>query len=342
MMEMTWESLDWGALDRLREQFLSEKESRASYWTSRSDLASYDFTYARRIAWKWDAALRELRDRGWSPPREPVLDWGCGSGAAGRRVVEFFGADRFTALQVFDRSRLAMEYAAEAGRAAFPGLPVEPAQAAVLEGEGPAGVLVLSHVLNELPESSRRRLVALIRRASAVLWVEPGTHAASRALIAMRERLLDEFDMIAPCTHRAPCGMLAPGCERHWCHHFAPPPRGLMADSNWVRFARRAGIDLRSLPYSFLAMERRRTAAEAAAMAAAGEREGWSRVIGEPRRYKGFAKVLSCQHDGIRELTVRERDAPGVADRLEEGAGGVFRWTLSGDRVVGAERIGPM
>src|SRR5437773_8758535 len=34
-----------------------------------------------------------------------------GSGIAGRRVVEFFGPEHFTALHVFDRSPLAVEFA---------------------------------------------------------------------------------------------------------------------------------------------------------------------------------------------------------------------------------------
>ena len=32
-------------------------------------------------------------------------------------------------------------------------------------------------------------------------------------------------------------------------------------DSNWVKFGQRAGIDLRSLPYCFLALDRRVPAA---------------------------------------------------------------------------------
>ena len=70
---VTWETLDWTALDRLRDTFLGGRPGGAAYWTSRSDLENYDFTFAHRIAWKWDAVLRELKLRGWTPPSDVLL-----------------------------------------------------------------------------------------------------------------------------------------------------------------------------------------------------------------------------------------------------------------------------
>src|SRR5579859_1535396 len=122
---MNAEKLDWAALDRLREGFLGGAAAGGPYWRSRGDLAAYDATYGERIGWKWDAVLRELRLRGWAPPAgAAVLDWGCGSGVAGRRVVAFFGAENFSALHLHDHSPLALEFAADAARRAFPGLAV--------------------------------------------------------------------------------------------------------------------------------------------------------------------------------------------------------------------------
>jgi hypothetical protein len=261
-----------GALDRLRETFLTG--STGDYWRSRSDLDNYDFTYAQRIAWKWNAVLAELKRLNWMPPADAILDWGCGSGIAGRVVQEFFG---IKTRRVFDRSELAMNFA---GGERW-------------QGESP-GLLVLSHVLNEIQE-----LPAAIEKADAVLWVEPGTFADSHALIAAREKLREHFHIVAPCTHREACGITG----RDWCHFFADPPKGIMADSNWVRFAQRAGIDLRSLPYSYLVLDRRPVTSDG------------SRVIGEPRRYKGYAKVLGCDAIGVREVMVQKRDTPLKAIR---------------------------
>jgi hypothetical protein len=330
---LTWETLDWPALDRLRETFLASRSGGGAYWNSLSDLANYDFTYAQRIAWKWDAVLHELRQRGWTPPPGPLLDWGCGSGIAGRRVLGFFGADSFKRLRLFDRSALAMEFAAEAAHAVFPRLDVE----ACAESEiGAPGTLILSHVLNELDETGGRALRKVIDCAEAVLWVEPGTHADSRALIALREPLREQFQVIAPCTHQAGCGLLTPGNARHWCHHFAAPPAGIMADSNWVRFAQRSGLDLRSLPYSFLVLERKGLRAPTPGLLS----DGWSRVLAEARVYKGFAKVLSCQRDGVRELELQKRVTPKVHRAFKDGgAPSLWRWKEESGRIVELESI---
>lgn len=320
LRRIDWESLDWAALDRLRERFLSAQPGGENYWTSRSDLENYEITFAQRIGWKWDAVLRELRQRGWTPPSNSILDWGCGSGIAGRCFVEAFDPKMFKVLHVFDRSPCAMEYTIERARREFPDLRAEPR----IPGESePPGTLLVSHVLNELDESGGRALRLAIDRADAVLWVEPGTYADSRSLIAMREALQESFHVIAPCTHQSACGMTVPENERHWCHHFARPPAGIMADSNWVRFAQRAGIDLRSLPYSFLVLERKGIRDPVPGLLP----DGYSRIIGEPRFYKGYAKVFSCRDSGVGDVTLQKRDRPELFKLLKStGAAGVQCW----------------
>ena len=326
---MNLDALDWAALDRLRETFLRGVPAGSSYWRSRSDLACYDCTFGERIGWKWDAVLRELKLRGWSPPAGPLLDFGCGSGIAGRRVVTAFGAAHFTGLAVHDRSALAEEFAVARAREEFPGLAVTRSPREQLSGEVSPGMLVVSHVVNELPANQRRQLLALAERAAAVLWVEPGTHADSRELIAVREALRGQFTVVAPCTHCEGCGLLASENERHWCHHFASPPPGIFADSGWTRFAQRAGIDLRSLPYSFLVLDRR---------AAAPSPPDLFRMLGAARHYKGYAKALGCTAAGVRELMIQKRDAPELFKALKDvAAPSLFRWSVAGDRVRAGE-----
>jgi ribosomal protein RSM22 (predicted rRNA methylase) len=329
---VTWETLDWPALDRLRERFLAGRPADGSYWSSRSEVASYDFTFGERIRWKWEAVLRELAQRGWKPPPGPLLDWGCGSGVAGRCVLEFLEPSARGTLRVFDQSRLAADFASASARQAFPAVTIEAVSMAELEALASPGTVLISHVLNELTEEGGRTLRRILDRAEAILWVEPGTQADSRALIAMRESLRGEFQLIAPCPHQEACGLLAAGNARHWCHHFAEPPVGLMADSNWVRFSQRAGIDLRRVPYSFLVLER------------AGRPEprpgrleaGWSRVLGEPRVYKGFCKILSCQAHGVSELELQKRVAPDIFTQFKNGAaGGLWRCEVREGRIVG-------
>ena len=318
------DTLDWAALDRLRETFLQGKSASAgAYWHSRSDLANYDATFGERIGWKWDAVLRELRLRGWQPPPGPVLDFGCGSGVAGLRVIAAFGAERFTKLFVHDRSALAEEFALFRAREEFSTLATARLARAELATLELPGTLVVSHVLNELPDNQRRQLLALARRAQAVIWVEPGTHADSGELIAVREALREEFVVVAPCTHCEACGLLAPGNERHWCHNFAPPPPAIFADSGWTRFARRAGIDLRSLPYSFLVLERKPGSPDCPPPP-----PGVSRMLGIPRLYKGYLKLYDCSSTSVRELMLHKRDLPELFASLadESEAVPLFQW----------------
>ncbi len=333
---MTWEQLDWAALDRLRDLFLAGQAASGPYWKTRGELASYDLTYGERIGWKWDAVLAELDRRRWRPPAPglAVLDWGCGAGVAGRRVVRWLGAERVSVLRLWDYSALAADYAVDAAREQFPALRIEHVTPGYLAGSEPVGVLVISHVLNELPASELLALRGLAERAAAILWVEPGTAEVSRALIDIREQLRDRFRVIAPCTHQEGCGLLAPENARHWCHHFAAPPSEIFADSDWARFGRRAGIDLRSLPYSFLVLAEQPPGVTPAADLA--------RVIGAPRVYKGFARVLSCERDGVRELTVQKRDAPALYRQFKRPEGAlVYAWRRDGDRILGGERLHP-
>ncbi len=328
---MDWEQLDWTILERLREKFLSGTAAAGPYWESAADLATYDATYGARIGWKWDAVLSELRLRRWRSTggsagsgRVTVLDWGCGSGVAGRRVTDFLGAGNVAALQLWDHAPAAVSFAAARARQVFPSLEVQTWQ----DTGGPVDVLVLSHVLNELPPAAVAHLRHLIGRAGSVLWVEPGTHETSRHLQAWREEWRGEFQVVAPCPHAGPCGLLMPGHERHWCHHFAPPPPGIFADGNWVRFGQRAGIDLRSLPYSFLVLDR----------AAPAPPAGVARVIGRADVSKVGARVLSCEAATTAELTVPKRSAAALVRQLDRAKGPLlYRWRREADRVTGGE-----
>lgn len=327
---MTWEELDWKILERLRGGFLGGSAAEGPYWKSEADLAHYDFTFARRIGWKWEAVLKELALRGWTPRGGTLLDWGCGSGIASRKTLAAFGSERFDSLLLWDHSPLAVSYAEEAVRKNHPSLNVCAVTPGFLSSASPIGLLVVSHVLNELSEEALAELRRLILRAEAVLWVEAGTHEVSRGLQTVRDSLRETFSVVAPCTHQEACGLLAEGNERHWCHFFAHPPSEIYGDPNWVRFGQRAGIDLRSLPYAFLALEKK----------GAGKPtdEGLSRVIGRPEFFKPYARFLNCDASGIAELEVPKRAASSLYKELERSKGPlVRRWQREGDKVLGGE-----
>jgi hypothetical protein len=160
-----WSAAELATLRRLRGGFLHGTAGEKDYWHSPEDLALYDSTFAERIGWKWDAVLRELVHRGWKPESRRVLDWGCGSGVASRRVLAQWSV--FESLTLHDRSLAAMEFSAEKIGSEFPSVKVQRGEQ-ISEGT----LLILSHVLNELSDEARDRLLALARCADEILWVE--------------------------------------------------------------------------------------------------------------------------------------------------------------------------
>ena len=313
------------ALAALRARFLDGSNAGGGYWKSAADLALYDASFGERIGWKWDAVLGELNARGWRPAAKHVVDWGCGSGIAGRRVLAAW--DGFESLTLTDVSAFAMRFAESRARETFPRLHVRTTAHAAAATAG--SLLLVSHVLNETDDAAAHRLIGAARRAEEILWVEAGTHADSRRLIAVREELRAEFDIVAPCTHAARCGMLVPENAAHWCHHFANAPSEASRDARWAQFGRELGIDMRSLPYSFLVLARRG--------ARAPEERGLSRIIGRPRDEKGHFDVLSCSEEGVEDLMAQKRDVPELSKQLRKGrAPAVQRWTRDGRRITGA------
>ena len=334
------QQLDWSALDRLRALFLARDAAAAGpYWQNRATLAAYDATYAERIGWKWDALLRELRLRRWAPPAGTVLlDYGCGSGVAGRRVLAAFGAERFAGLALHDHSPEAVAFAADRAVNEFPALP-----RVAFDPASPAQpfTLVVSHVLNELPAPAREELVALAAGATAVIWLEPGTHADSRALAAVRDALRARHRIIAPCTHRENCPLFAEANAREWCHFFAEPPPGVQNSSDWVRFAQRAGVDLRSQAYSCLVLESGTgvppvvsgsplASAPVLRIPSVSDSESGSsppaprspllpaRALGRPEVFKPYARLLACDATGLHWLELPKRVDPALVKRLDK------------------------
>ena len=284
---------DWNTLDELRASYLDGTAGAADYWTSDSLLRGYDATFARRIAWKWHWVLKELDRVGWTPPAGPVFDYGCGTGVAVREVAAKYGP--FAEVALHDRSPRALKFATEAMRREFPSTTVTP------RAPESCGLLIVSHVLTELDDAGTAALLQEANKAEAVIFVEPGTRDASRKLISLREKLVESFHPVAPCVHRAACGILSADNERHWCHFFATPPNAVFTDSNWVHFGKIMGIDLRSLPLSFLVLDRRGPAALP---------PGAVRVLGGPRTYKGHLLLQGCDASGVQERRLTKRHHP--------------------------------
>lgn len=315
---------DLACLHALRDELLSiEGRSPGTpaprYWLSTRDFELYDEFFAARIGWKWDAVLDELAMRGRSRPAAQILDWGCGTGIASRRwLARHGGAER---LVLWDRDADARAFARERVVAEHPDLDVVEAARPPEDTDGEIDLLLVSHVLDELEEGEVDGVLALARRARAVVWVEPGSRVTSRRLSGLRDELVPDLDVLAPCTHRAACGMLAEGKDRHWCHFFARPAPEAFTDGRWVEFGRELGVDLRSVPYSFLALAR------------AGEfevEEAGARLLGRPRVQRGRALLDVCDADGVHDVAMLQRLDKPLFKQLEKTAGET--WVLDLER----------
>ncbi len=297
---------DWQRLRALRDRFLSD--ASGEYWTAR-DLELYDATFAQRIGWKWDGALRKIAETGWRPASTRLLDWGCGTGIATRAVADWAGIRE---VQVFDHSPAAMKFALEKLRSL--GLAATLARADEMPDDT---LLLISHVAGELSESELSRLAEFAAGAAEIVWVEPGSHIASRRLTAARDVLQQHgHRTISPCTHQATCPMNHQ--EQHWCHFFASPPGEIFQSPFWREFSLKLEIDLRSLPLSFIATSR--TAENPWPRNA-------ERLIGHPRVFKGHCQILSCGADGLTDKMLQKRDAPRLFKALcREHRDGVFVW----------------
>jgi SAM-dependent methyltransferase len=309
------------ALRRMRSTFVAFEDRGASsepYWDSPEDLPLYDSTFAQRIGWKWDGVLEELQRRQRWPTGPSLLDWGCGTGIATRRWLArpSGGVER---VFLFDHAPEAAEFALARVRAEHPGVEAHlglPAE--------PPDVLLVSHVLDELEPAALEELLALAESAAAVVWVEPGSRRTSRALGAVRARLGQTLDVLAPCTHQATCGALA-GTDA-WCHLFARPPQKVYIEGRWAELGRELGIDLRSLPYSFLALARR----GAFDLAGPG-----ARLLARPRLTRGRAEFSLCDADGVRTVDYLQRSDKQLFKQLDDVSGEpwLFEATLEGTRL---------
>ncbi|HEY3452923.1 MAG TPA: small ribosomal subunit Rsm22 family protein [Myxococcales bacterium] len=252
-------------------------------------------------------ALQELPQR----PRQ-VCDLGSGPGPVAFACMDA-GAGEITAA---DRSPAAMELArglaAEAGEAlytrAWNGQRGDPPPDGPSSSPGkPAYDLVtLSHVVNELwpeaPDAAPRRAGVLekaftrVKPGGSVLVVEPALRETSRALLQVRDLMIDKgFAVRSPCLFKGHCPALVKATD--WCHAERPwePPK-LVAD-----IARQAGLHKEALKMSYMLF------------AAPGE--GWPatppgrlfRIVSEPLASKGRQRYIGCGPEGRVGLALQDK-----------------------------------
>jgi ribosomal protein RSM22 (predicted rRNA methylase) len=160
-------------------------------------------------------ALQEVR-----PDFAPtsLLDCGAGPGTASWACAEAFASlNAFTLLDSNPALRtLALDLADDSTR--IKAMRYDLGDATAKLAEAPAADLVIaSYVINELNDSARAKLIALMwaKTTDTLLIVEPGTPAGYQRILEARTTLIaDGAHVVAPCPHDNACPLEKPD----WCH----------------------------------------------------------------------------------------------------------------------------
>lgn len=234
-------------------------------------------------------ALRHALER--TPDRPAtLLDCGAGTGAASWAACALLDLRAVTCLEREPAMiRLGRSLAAEA--------PPPLRQAAwirrdLARDEIPerAELVIASYVLNEMSGAERAAAVGKLWNAAErmLLIVEPGTPAAWRGLMAIRDQLLRlGARLAAPCPHESACLMEADD----WCHFRCRVPR-----SRLHKRLKDGDVPYEDEKFSYLAVTREPV----------GRAE--ARIVRHPWTGKGRITVELCTPDGLRRVDVRKKD----------------------------------
>lgn len=269
------------------------------------DLAAY---LVARLPATYAAVARMLEEvkklRPGFAPRS-LLDAGCGPGTASWAAAICW--ESIESIRLFDNNRdfldIAAKLARASGHAALQNAKAE--QGSILDPAPPAGLVIASYALAELPESSAVQAALALWRATGdtLVLIEPGTPDGFARIVAARTALLAHGAFpIAPCPHASACPIRPPD----WCHFSVRLPR-----SRAHMHAKAAHVPFEDEKFSYLAVSRKQGTLPA------------SRIVAPPRRVKAAIGFTLCTKEGLKPLTIarRDRDAYKQARKLDWGDG---------------------
>lgn len=257
-----------------------------SYLADRELRQEYEAEIAPRTA----AALEHIFSTVALPEPRRVLDLGAGTGAAGRAVVGLYQAAELVSV---DKVGGAGMIRADVARTIRP-----------TGVQGEFDWIVAAHLLNELAldVEGRARLVIgwcrdLLANDGSCILVEPALRETSRALLALRDRLIAAgHRVVAPCLWQGPCPALAR--DRDFCHASA----GAITQG-------RSRVD-----FSYLVVRK--------SGPVCGDKDLF-RVVSDPMKDKGRLRVFACGPVGRLLVTRLDREASAsnqAFDQLGRGA----------------------
>lgn len=307
-------NIDWKRLSEIRIAFLEGNAGNYDYWKSIDDLTDYNLTFAVRISWKWDFVLEEAKRLGWLPSSQTLIDLGCGSGIASRKILERY-SHAIKKVILHDRSDLAMEFSRNSILELYPTIEVECISQFPSIEQCINSTVVVSHVITELTKEQAMSYTEIISHARDVLWCEPGTKNSADKLVMLREILRQRMSILAPCTHQIECGMLSPVNHRHWCHFFAEPDESAFTTEEWSNFTSMTSIDLSALPLSYLIL----TSLDNKNESKVDNHNENKRLIARAHCTKHDAVLTMCGSTGVTDVILKKNVQPAKFKELKKG-----------------------
>ncbi|MCA1663270.1 MAG: small ribosomal subunit Rsm22 family protein, partial [Myxococcales bacterium] len=287
---------------RLSQGLTRERElAGARYFEDPQLLGAYLLLYWPRSYAQATSVLREI-----GGARGRVLDVGSGPGPLALAALDA-GATRAVAI---DRSAAALAVAQTLAGSSDPEQASDDRRLQTVRWEparplpdGPFDLVLAGHVLNELygdDIAARATLVeAMLSRLSAggfVVLLEPALRETSRALLALRDRLVAAGATVrAPCLYRGNCPALTR--QSDWCHAERP----WMAPPLVDELAKAAKLNRDALKMSYLVLQA--PGAEWPALPAGR----LFRIVSEPLPQKGQHRYVGCGPEGRTPLVLPEK-----------------------------------
>ena len=262
-------------VERLSAAYRGEAPARAA--RTRAEVAAYlayraPATYAAAAAAFLQVALQRPD---WKPTS--LLDLGAGPGVAAWAALEAWPSLKSVTLVEVEPEMVA------AGRELMPD--ARWVQEDVSAATGPADLVVASYLLGELAKPAVGRLWE--RAADTIAFVEPGTPAGYRRILAARAAVLEAGGFtIAPCPHDLPC----PLPPHDWCHFGVRLPR-----SKLHRRAKGVELGYEDEKFSYAVLCREPV------------RKAEARIIRQPQIRSGHVNLVTCEGDGIHTRTVSRK-----------------------------------
>lgn len=234
------------------------------------------------------AAIRMSRESlpGWAPAR--LLDLGTGTGGTAWAAAEELPSIQAVTLleQSSEAISLGRAILARSGSDALAHASWRPWRLPASGGQATAplptaDVITAAYLLGELNSQQQRELVRLTMDAApAVVFIEPGTPAGHKRVLAARAQLLAEgFTVAAPCPHQLACPLDVAG---DWCHFAARVQRSAVH-----RQAKSGELSYEDEKFSFVTAVRGLDGSPPAA-----------RIVRRPQQRKNLVSLSLCAKDG--------------------------------------------